>query len=226
MTTLTVVRHARQDYLEALAEQRALAAALLAGADGDTLILTEHPPVYTVTRTTRPEELLTPNAIPRVWTDRGGKVTYHAPGQLIAYVIRDLRPRLGVREHVWRLEQAVIDTLRPLGIEAQRQAGLPGVWVAGAKIAALGVRVSRGIASHGLALNRDLELAPYQAILPCGLSRPVTSLALLGVTMPRAELEERFLTAALPLFGQENLQPVAGRGTVPTGPTAPSTHGP
>ena len=113
--------------------------------------------------------MLAPGGIEVVRSDRGGQVTYHGPGQLVVYTLLDLRRRrLGVREAVRLLEQSVIDTLAPLGIEATRRLGAPGVYVGEAKIAALGLRVRHGCCYHGLALNIDLDLAPFAGIDPCG----------------------------------------------------------
>ena len=122
-------------------------------------------------------------AIPVVRIDRGGQVTYHGPGQLVAYVLVDLkRAGYGVKELVRRLEQSVIDLLAGYGIAGERQAGMPGVYVAGAKIAAVGLRVSRGCSFHGIALNVDADLAPFSRINPCGYpGLAATRLADLGV---------------------------------------------
>jgi lipoyl(octanoyl) transferase len=130
----------------------------------DELWLVEHPPVYTVGQGA---SLSTPgNAIPVLKTDRGGDITYHGPGQAVIYTLVDLARRsIKVKRFVWLLEQAVIDLL---GGRAERKAGAPGVYVDGAKIAALGIRVVRGRAYHGLALNVDMDLSPFAAIDPCG----------------------------------------------------------
>ena len=135
----------------------------------DELWLLEHPPVYTLGLAGRREHLLAPGEIPVVPTDRGGQVTYHGPGQVVAYTMIDLRRRaLGVKELVRRLEQAAIETLAAYGIEGARRAGMPGVYVDGAKIAAVGLRVARGCTYHGMALNVDLDLEPFSRIDPCG----------------------------------------------------------
>lgn len=135
----------------------------------DELWLLEHPPVYTQGQAGKPEHLIAPTAIPVVPIDRGGQITYHGPGQLVAYVLVDLRRRgYGIRELVTRMEQAVIDVLAAVGVSAERQASAPGVYVAGAKIAALGLRVKHGCTYHGLALNVDMDLRPFTAINPCG----------------------------------------------------------
>jgi lipoyl(octanoyl) transferase len=149
----------------------------------DELWLLEHPPVYTLGLAARREHVLAPGAIPVVATDRGGQVTYHGPGQLVAYAMLDLRRRsLGVKEMVRRLEQSAIDVLAGYGIPGERRAGMPGVYVGGAKIAAVGLRVARGCSYHGLSLNVDLDLEPFSRIDPCGYpGLACTRLADLGV---------------------------------------------
>lgn len=157
----------------------------------DELWLLEHPPVYTQGQAGKPEHLIAATDIPVVPIDRGGQITYHGPGQLVAYLLIDLRRRgYGIRELVTRMEQAVIDLLAAEGVSAERQAGAPGVYVAGAKIAALGLRVRHGCTYHGLALNVDMALAPFAAINPCGYAGlAVTQCRDLGValSMPQAE---------------------------------------
>ncbi len=135
----------------------------------DQLWLLEHPPVFTLGQAGRPEHLLAPGAIPVVQTDRGGQVTYHGPGQLVAYLLLDLpRARIGVKTLVHLLEQAVIDLLAGYDIAAAARADAPGVYVDGAKIASVGLRVRHGRSYHGIALNLDLDLEPFQRINPCG----------------------------------------------------------
>jgi lipoyl(octanoyl) transferase len=138
-------------------------------ATPDEIWLVEHPPVFTLGLAGRPEHVLAPGDIPVVKTDRGGQVTYHGPGQAIAYVMLDLR-RLGfgARELVRRLEQSAIDVLAGYGIAGHRRAGMPGVYVDDAKIAAIGLRIARGCSYHGIALNVDLDLEPFARIDPCG----------------------------------------------------------
>ncbi|MEO5334618.1 MAG: lipoyl(octanoyl) transferase LipB, partial [Magnetococcus sp. YQC-5] len=140
--------------------------------------------------------------IPVVESDRGGKVTYHGPGQLIGYVVCDLRPNTrAVREHVFKLEETVIRALDSCGVQAEREAGTPGVWVEGAKIGALGVRIRQGVAYHGFAVNRNPDLEAFSGIVPCGLSgRPVTSLARLGIDCTRRELEQKIVSAFQDVF--------------------------
>jgi lipoyl(octanoyl) transferase len=135
----------------------------------DEIWLLEHPPVYTQGQAGKPEHLIAATDIPVIPIDRGGQITYHGPGQIVAYVLVDLRRRgYGIRELVTRMEQAVIDLLAAKGISASRLAGAPGVYVDGAKIAALGLRVKHGCTYHGLALNVDMDLGPFAAINPCG----------------------------------------------------------
>ncbi len=141
------------------------------GADTpDEIWLLEHPPVYTLGQAGRPEHLLNNDrAIPLVRIDRGGQITYHGPGQLVAYLLIDLpRRQLKVRELVALMEQAIIDTLADYGLAAERREGAPGVYIDGAKIAALGLRVRKGCSYHGLALNVDVDLSPFAGINPCG----------------------------------------------------------
>lgn len=135
----------------------------------DELWLLEHDPVFTLGQAGKREHLLAPGAIPVLPVDRGGQVTYHGPGQLMAYALLDIRRLgLGVRELVQRLEQVGIALLQDFGIDAQRRAGAPGLYVDERKIMAIGIRVRRGCCFHGIALNADMDLAPYARINPCG----------------------------------------------------------
>ncbi|NUS38916.1 MAG: lipoyl(octanoyl) transferase LipB [Lysobacter sp.] len=135
----------------------------------DELWLVEHDPVFTLGQAGKPEHVLMPGDIPVLHVDRGGQVTYHGPGQIVAYPLLDLRRlKLGVREYVERIEQAVIDTLADWNILAARREGAPGVYVNDAKIAALGIRVRRGCSFHGLAFNIAMDLEPFRRINPCG----------------------------------------------------------
>ena len=153
----------------------------------DELWLVQHPPVYTAGIAGRPEhfprEGSIPGSIPVERIDRGGQITYHGPGQAIVYTLLDLTRRgLSVRTLVRRLEQAVIDCLADYNVEASRRAGAPGVYVDGAKVAALGLRVRRGCCYHGIALNVDMDLAPFSAIDPCGYpGLAVTQTSALGI---------------------------------------------
>ncbi|MHB0974359.1 MAG: lipoyl(octanoyl) transferase LipB [Thiobacillus sp.] len=165
----------------------------------DELWLLEHPPVYTQGQAGRPEHLIAATGIPVVPIDRGGQITYHGPGQLVAYVLVDLRRRgYGIRELVARMEQAVIDVLAAHGVAAGRLAGAPGVYVGGAKIAALGLRVKHGCTYHGLAFNVDMELAPFAAINPCGYAgMRVTQCRDLGVKLGLPQAEQALSRALL-----------------------------
>lgn len=138
-------------------------------ATPDELWVVEHDPVFTLGQAGKAEHVLAAGDIPVVQVDRGGQVTYHGPGQLVVYPLLDL-PRLGigVRQYVCRIEQAIIDTLDHWNIQAQRQDGAPGVYVGGAKVAALGIRVRRGRTFHGLSFNVAMDLEPFQRINPCG----------------------------------------------------------
>jgi lipoyl(octanoyl) transferase len=135
----------------------------------DQLWLVEHPPVFTLGMAGRPEHVLTPGEIPVVKTDRGGQVTWHGPGQAVVYVLMDLRRAgYGVRELVRRLEEAIIATLGAHDVAGHRRAGMPGVYVDDAKIAAIGLRVARGCTYHGVSLNVSNDLEPFSRIDPCG----------------------------------------------------------
>ena len=148
----------------------------------DELWLVEHDPVFTLGQAGKPEHVLAPGDIPVLHVDRGGQVTYHGPGQIVLYPLLDLRRLgVGVREYVCRIEQAIIDTLDEWNIGAQRRDGAPGVYVGGAKVAALGIRVRRGCSFHGLAFNIGMDLEPFHRINPCGYQGlQVTSLRDLG----------------------------------------------
>jgi lipoyl(octanoyl) transferase len=152
-------------------------------ASPDELWLLEHPPVFTLGMAADPTHLIAPGDIPVVKTDRGGQVTYHGPGQLVAYALLDVR-RLGitVRGLVLQLEQAVIDLVAAHGVTASGRRDAPGVYVDGRKLASLGLRIRRGASYHGVALNVDMDLAPFARINPCGLEgMQVTQLADLGI---------------------------------------------
>ena len=135
----------------------------------DELWFLEHPPVFTLGMAGRREHLLAPGNIPVISTDRGGQVTYHGPGQLVVYTLIDLRRAgLGVRDLVTALEQSVIHYAATLGITATARREAPGVYVAGRKLASVGIRIRRGCSYHGLALNVNMELEPFERINPCG----------------------------------------------------------
>ncbi|CTP88936.1 lipoyl(octanoyl) transferase LipB [Xanthomonas graminis] len=148
----------------------------------DELWLVEHEPVFTLGQAGKPEHVLAPGEIPVLQVDRGGQVTYHGPGQLVVYPLLDLRRlKIGVRDYVCRIEQAIIDTLDEWNILGQRRDGAPGVYVGAAKVAALGIRVRRGCTFHGLSFNVAMDLEPFHRINPCGYQGlQVTSVLDLG----------------------------------------------
>jgi lipoyl(octanoyl) transferase len=184
----------RIGYGAALELQQRLVAERKQGSIADQLLLLEHDHVVTLGRNGHMENLLASDeALERAGisfypTDRGGDVTYHGPGQLVGYPILDLREwKRDVGAYVRGMEQAIIDTLADFGIAAGRIPKLTGVWVDGRKIAAIGVHISRWVTSHGFALNVSTDLSYFQYIVPCGLTKPVTSMAQFGVD---ASLEE------------------------------------
>jgi lipoyl(octanoyl) transferase len=177
----------RVDYPQALEWQRRLVAARQRGEIPDQLLLLEHPHVITLGRNGQLKNLLASDeilgraGIAFYPTDRGGDVTYHGPGQLVGYPIVDLREwKRDVGAYVRAIEQTIIDTLADYGIAAGRIPKLTGVWVGERKIAAIGVHISRWVTSHGFALNVNTDLSYFQYIVPCGLTRPVASMAQLG----------------------------------------------
>lgn len=188
MPTATQCRYAwlgTLGYPAAMELQRRLVEQAHSGAAPNTLLLLEHPPTYTRGRLSRPEHLLAAPGqldaagIPVYDTDRGGQITYHGPGQLVGYPVVNLREwGGGPLRYVRELERVIIAALGEFGLAAHTEPGLTGVWCAGGKVAAIGVKISRGIAFHGFAVNLDPDLSYYRHIIPCGLSdRPVTSAA-------------------------------------------------
>lgn len=137
----------------------------------DEIWLVEHPPVYTFGMNADPTHLLDPAGVPVVQTDRGGQVTYHGPGQVVCYVLVDIKRRgLGIRSLVQTLESSVVATVAGYGVEAYARRDAPGVYVDAAKLAAIGLRIRRGASYHGLALNVDMDLTPFTRIHPCGFA--------------------------------------------------------
>jgi lipoyl(octanoyl) transferase len=205
---LTLVRAGLVEYREALERQRALHAAVLAGEARDTVLLLEHPSVYTAGRRTAPTDRPV-DGTPVVETDRGGRITWHGPGQLVGYPILRLPMPIDLVAYVRRVEQVLIDACRDLGLATVRIDGRSGVWVPGdgqrpaRKVAAIGIRVVRGVTLHGFALNCNCDLSAYDRIVPCGISDAgVTSLtAELGRDVTVAEVlpvVERHLGALCP----------------------------
>jgi lipoyl(octanoyl) transferase len=157
----------------------------------DEIWLVQHPPVYTQGLAGKPEHLLHSSNIPVVKIDRGGQITYHGPGQIVAYMLLDLRRwKINVRELVRLMEQAVVDLLAEFGIAAQGREEAPGVYVGAAKIAALGLKIRNGYCYHGLSFNVDMDLGPFASINPCGYAGlRVTQARELGITVSISELQ-------------------------------------
>jgi lipoyl(octanoyl) transferase len=182
-------------YADALEKQLEFVELRKSGAIGDQLLMVEHPHVITMGRNGHHENLLAqPEVLARAGisfyeSDRGGDVTYHGPGQIVGYPILDLREwKRDVHAYVRALEEVIIGALAGFGIAAGREAGATGVWTCEGKIAAIGVHISRWVTSHGFALNVDTDLNYFRYIVPCGLTRPVTSMRSLGCQAERAEV--------------------------------------
>lgn len=180
--------HAMRDQTLLRKDEAALIAA-------DEMWLLEHPPVFTQGQAGKPEHLLEDVGIPVIAIDRGGQITYHGPGQVVIYLLVDLqRRKIKVKEFVYKIEQAIIEYLAACGIVAGRRDGAPGVYVADAKIAALGLRIRNGCTYHGLSLNVNMDLTPFSAINPCGYEgMAVTQLSDLGVNVTVSEAGEALL---------------------------------
>lgn len=165
-------------------------------ATADECWLLQHPPVFTLGKNGKPEHIRDPGSIPVIQSDRGGQVTYHGPGQIIVYTLLDLkRMNIGVRELVTRIENSVIGLLQDYAIVASARKDAPGVYVDGRKIAALGLRVRKGCSFHGLALNVDMDLAPFSRINPCGYQGlAVTQLAELTDIKDFGAVEQQLLS--------------------------------
>jgi lipoyl(octanoyl) transferase len=180
-------------------------AAILEARAAEAVWLLEHPPLYTAGTSAAPEELIEPSRFPVFRAGRGGRFTYHGPGQRVAYVMLDLSVRgRDVRAFVHALEDWLIAALARLGIEGERREGQIGVFVGEAKIASIGIRVRHWVSFHGVSLNVDPDLTHFAGIVPCGLASPVTSLAALGIDadMPRVD-------AALRSAFEETFQPLS-----------------
>jgi len=187
VTDIVIKRLGRAEYLPTLEAMRRFTRER-DDSTADELWLLQHPPVYTLGQGAAAVEVA--NGIPVIAADRGGEITYHGPGQVVLYTLVDLARRsIKVKAFVRLLEQSVIDLI---GSKAARRPGAPGVYVDGAKVAALGIRVSRGRAYHGVALNVDMDLTPFSAIDPCGYpGLPVTQTRALGLAGSPAEIGER-----------------------------------
>jgi lipoyl(octanoyl) transferase len=172
----------------------------------DQLWLVQHPPVFTQGQAGKAEHVLAPGDIPVIQVDRGGQVTYHGPGQIVAYPLVDLRRKgIGVRDFVNRIEQAIIDVLAGFGVQGERLAGAPGIYVKGDKIASLGLRVRRGRTFHGMAFNIDMDLEPFQRINPCGFAGlRVTRLSDL-TAVDIADVEQRLVAGLVQQLGYSGI---------------------
>ncbi len=186
----------RLRYADAFAFQQQLVVERKRGAIADQLLFVEHPHVITLGRNGRMtnllanEDVLLRAGIEFHASDRGGDITYHGPGQIVGYPILDLREwKRDVVGYVRAMEQAIIDALAEFGIRGERSPGCTGVWIEGRKIAAIGVHISRWVTSHGFALNHETDLSYFQYIVPCGLTKPVTSMRQLGVDAARQDVE-------------------------------------
>jgi lipoyl(octanoyl) transferase len=216
MIPLEVRRLGLMAYGEALELQRRLVEQRRAGMVGDVLLLVEHPAVLTLgvrgdggrSHILAPDAELSARHIDVFETGRGGDVTYHGPGQIVGYPIIDLNPdRRDVHKYVRDLEEVLIRAAADYGIEAGRIQGLTGVWVGNEKLAAIGVRIQRWVTSHGFALNHTTDLSHFDLIVPCGIAdRGVTSLATLGCTASREEVEARIAVRFAEVFGRELLE--------------------
>ena len=199
---LTVRQLGLSDYAQTWQKMRSMTE-LRDRESRDELWLLEHPRVFTLGQAGRIEHVLDAGKIPVIGSDRGGQVTYHGPGQLVAYVLMDLRRSgLGVRQLVDGLEQCVIDILAAAGVCGERRPRAPGVYVSGAKVCALGLRIRNGCSYHGVALNVNMDLEPFQRIDPCGYPElTVTRLADLAVAWDVDEAGRRLLAAFVRQFG-------------------------
>jgi len=189
---LVIQRLGRVEYLTTLEAMRRFTR-MRDAQTPDELWLLEHPPIYTLGHAADPAHGPKAGSLPVVRVERGGQVTYHGPGQVVLYTLVDLgRRAIKVREFVCLMEQAVIDLLAAYGVGGLRRPGAPGVYVGDAKVAALGIRVARGCAFHGLALNVDMDLSPFDAIDPCGYpGLRVTQTRDLGIPLAADQAGER-----------------------------------
>lgn len=212
---LRVIDLGRMRYADALQAQMQHVERRKGGEGVDTLLYVEHPHVVTIGRNGKQqhvlasEDILARTGIELYESDRGGDVTYHGPGQLVGYPILDLKAwKRDVHAYFYGVEQALIDALAQFRIRAERVAekGCEGVWVAGAKVAAIGIHISRWITSHGFALNIDTDLNYFKYIVPCGLTKPVCSVRTLGCSASREEVMQAVTSSFADVFGyrQEN----------------------
>ncbi len=212
MRPLDVLHLGRLPYGDALEIQQMFVERRKRGEGQDTLLFVEHPHTVTIGRNGKDEhvlasrEVLSRTGIDFFETDRGGDVTYHGPGQIVGYPILDLREwKRDVHAYFAGVEQALIDALKIFGVDAERipERGYEGVWVKGAKVAAIGIHISRWITSHGFALNFNTDLTYFQYIVPCGLTKPVCSLESIGSTARREEVMDALAASFANVFGYQ-----------------------
>ena len=190
----------------------------------DEIWFTEHDPVFTLGLNSQPEHLLAPGDIPVIQVERGGQVTYHGPGQLMVYPLLDLRRAgLGVRELVTALEQSVVDLAADYGVAAASRCDAPGVYVAGAKLASVGLRIRRGASFHGMVLNVDVDLEPFTRINPCGFKDlEMTDLRRLGGNRDLREVRDKLLPHFLKHLKLDQPSSAASLSGVPASLQSPS----
>jgi len=204
---MQIIRHHRQSYPESIAEQESMVAAILAGTTEPSIIFTEHPPLYSIGTSGVEADVLSRSidgeSIDVYPTGRGGEVTYHGPGQLVCYVMADLRRSQDLHQHVHQLEEMMIRTLADFDILAMRNPRGIGVWVDDKKIAAVGVRCRKWITFHGIALNIHPNLRHFSGIVPCGMTdTPVTSMHAFDCPADRDGVEQA-IEQHLTLFNSE-----------------------
>jgi len=204
---MQIIRHKQQPYLDSVTEQEHIVTDILQGDAPNTLILTEHPPTYTLGTSAHDSDVLqreiNGERIAVYPTGRGGEVTYHGPGQLLCYVLSDIQMHKDLHQHVHNLEELIIRTLQEFNIKGCRDSRGIGVWVDGLKIAAVGVRCRKWVTFHGVALNIAPNLKHFTGIIPCGMrDAPVTSMQKLDVAANRQEVELVISKHAQALFSK------------------------
>ena len=200
---VVIIRHlGRQDYIRVWRQMLDFTTQRSAGSASEIWIV-EHPPVFTQGQAGKAEHLLDAGEIPVVHSDRGGQVTYHGPGQLVCYLLLDLKQiGMGIRSLINSIEEAIIQLLSEQGIAAARKPGAPGVYVNGAKIAAIGLRVKKQCTYHGLSLNVNMDLQPFSRINPCGYpGLAVTDMATLGIDTDVVSVAQMLTTKLAAILG-------------------------
>ncbi|NCF61543.1 MAG: lipoyl(octanoyl) transferase LipB [Gammaproteobacteria bacterium] len=181
-------------------------------SSGDELWLVQHPPVFTQGQAGKAEHVLAPGDIPVIQVDRGGQVTYHGPGQIVAYPLVDIRRKgITVREFVRCIEESIIQVLAQYSVKGERIEGAPGIYVAGDKVASLGLRVRRGCTFHGLAFNIDMDLEPFQRINPCGYAGLQVTQLSAWATASLAEVEERLIKSLAGQLGYSEIREIVAQ---------------